>query len=121
MPEPISTKKLGGVTYNANQFRGQKLENGEFKLTAIKTGETITFKQQPEAIPAEANIAYGRSEYYYKNGTRMRTIKPEVKLSVDDGLLYDDNNFTLTDIMGATFKSSKEAVSSEVLETKDEF
>ncbi len=46
----------------------------------------------------------------------MRTIKPEVKLRVDDGLLYDDNYFTLTDIMGATFKSSKEAVSKVTLE-----
>lgn len=116
MTEPIKTKTIGGVTYNANQFRGQKLENGEFKLTAKKTGETITFKQQPEAIPAEANIAYGRSEYYYENGIRMRTIKPEVKLSVDDGLFYDDNNFTLTDIMGATFKSSKESVSKVTLD-----
>lgn len=116
MTKPIKTRKIGGVTYNQNQFRGEKLKNGEFKLTVKKTGETITFKQQPETIPAEKNVTYSRREYYYKDGVRVRTIKPEVKLSVDDGLIYDDNNFTLTEIMGATFKSSKEAVSRVTLD-----
>ncbi len=36
MGDPISTKKLGGVTYNANQFKGETLKDGRFKLTVRK-------------------------------------------------------------------------------------
>lgn len=109
MGDPISTKKLGGVTYNANQFKGETLQDGRFKLTAKKTGETLIFSQQPKGVPQKKDVWGG--DDYQENGVRMRPLNPKIELNVDKGLLYDDNNFSLTDIMGATFTSSKDAVS----------
>ena len=113
MGEPISTKKLGGVTYNANQFIGETLQDGRFKLTAKKTGETLVFGKQPEGVPQKE----GRlgSNDYVRDGVRMRPLNPKIELEVAGGLIYDDNYFSLTDIMGATFSSSKDAVSKVTL------
>ena len=109
MGEPISTKKLGGVTYNANQFTGEKLQDGKFKLTAKKTGETLIFGQQPKGVPQKENT-YQDSDYV-ENGVRMRQLNPKIELDANKGVFYDDNNFSLTDIMGATFSSSQDAIS----------
>ncbi|MBQ8460006.1 hypothetical protein IJ541_07880 [bacterium] len=109
MGDPISTKQLGGVTYNANQFTGETLQDGRFKLTAKKTGETLIFGQQPKSVPQEKNVHSATD--YVEAGVRMRILNPKIELNVNKGVFYDDNNFSLTDIMGATFSSSKDAVS----------
>lgn len=136
MGEPISTKTLGGVTYNANQFTGRELGNGQFELKAKNGGETLIFGQQNQT---EVKAGNGRAEYYrysdgsisetggniwikdhYENGEPMKKANPRIELNTDNNLMYDDNHFTISDMMGATFKSSKETVAHVKLENSED-
>lgn len=123
--DPINNKQLGGVTYNANQFDAQELGNGRFQLTAKKGGEKLIFNQQQQT---EVKVRAGQHDYYrYSDGSQsehaskyidgkseagipMKKAKPRIEMSTDKGLFVDDNNFTISDMMGATFTSSTKTV-----------
>ena len=123
--DPINNKQLGGVTYNANQFNAQTLGNGEFALTAKKGGEKLIFRQQQQT---EVKVKDGEHDYYrYSDGSQseypsqyidgkneagipMKKANPRIEMRTDKGLFVDDNNFTISDMMGATFTSSTKAV-----------
>ncbi len=71
----------------------------------------MIFSQQAKGVPDDVY----RSTNYEENGVRMRPLNPRIELNVNEGIFYDDNNFSLTDIMGATFSSSKDAISKVTL------
>lgn len=137
MGEPISTKKLGGVTYNANQFTGRELGNGQFELKAKNGGEKLIFPRQSDL----RTVGY-ETKYYTPDGkeyTHQRygmdglesfdgqklTKKDipiygernaKIELNTHDHVMYDDNHFTISEMMGATFSSSRDTVAHVKLE-----
>lgn len=137
MAEPISTKTLGGVTYNANQFTGRELGNGQFELKAKNGGEKLIFPRQSDL----RTVGY-ETKYYTPDGkeyTHQRygmdglesfdgqklTKKDipiygernaKIELNTHDHVMYDDNHFTISEMMGATFSSSKDTVAHVKLE-----
>ena len=143
MGEPISTQKLGGVTYNANQFVGRELANGKYELKAKNGGERLIFsKQRPSARQAAEGE---KADYYeYEDGTTgeksykdidahiddngnfvgykslkgipMKNNNPRIEMSTKEGWIVDENSFTIADMMGATFSSSKDTIAHVKLE-----
>lgn len=128
MTEPVNNKTLGGLTYNANQVSStRKLKNGKFEIT-FKTGEKLTYPQQKDLeVGGEPNYygevkADGNLNYTAKSGEKIHgentyikagTVFPrnaKVTQSIDKGIIYDDTNFDITNVMGATFTSSKDTV-----------
>ena len=124
--DPINNKTLGGVTYNANQFIGRDLGNGKFELKAKHGGETLIFGQQDHTEVKAGNKVPDYYRYsdgstnetgenrwindHYETGEPMRKANPSIKMKTDDGLFVDDNEFTIADMMGATFTSSTDTV-----------
>lgn len=97
MTEPVNMKTLGGLRYNANLVSSaRKLENGKFEII-FKSGEKITYPYQTDFVPSDDD--------YYK------AANPTIKQKTDSGLVYDDTYFDITNVMGATFTSSKDTVS----------
>lgn len=137
MGEPINTKKLGGVTYNANQFTGRELANGTFELKAKNGGETIVFPRQSDL----RTVGY-ETKYYTPDGKEythqrygmgglesfdgQKLTKKEIpifdernariELNTHEHVMYDDNHFTISEMMGAKFSSSKDTVAHVRLE-----
>ena len=81
MSKPINNKTLGGVTYNANTFEGKALKDGKYQLTSKNGGETLIFGQQQDG-----------------------------KIEVRNGIFDTFSNFTISNIKGAEFKSSKKTM-----------
>ena len=96
---PVKTKTIGGVKYNANQFDAKDLGDGRFQLTSKKTKEIMIFPEQPRYRTIDGS-----------SGLRTER-NAEVKLDIDDGMIWDDANYEISQIEGLQFKSSKEAVS----------
>jgi hypothetical protein len=87
MTEPVNNRTLGGLTYNANQAKGKKVGEGKYELI-FKTGERLYYPEQNTGgKPANVTQAIGK------------------------GFIYDDINYDISNVMGATFKSSKNNVS----------
>ena len=137
MGEPISTKKLGGVTYNANQFTGRELGNGQFELKAKNGGEKLIFPRQSDLRTVGYETKYytpdGKEYTYQRYGMdglesfdgQKLTKKDipiygernaKIELNTHDHVMYDDNHFTISEMMGATFSSSKDTVAHVKLE-----
>lgn len=97
MTKPINMKTLGGVSYDANLVKSAtKLKNGKYQLI-FNTGEKFVY---PEQKPSD-----------YKKADGGKNKKPYIKQTVDKNLLYDDNYYDIAYVMGATFSSSKKAIS----------
>ena len=137
MGEPISTKKLGGVTYNANQFTGRELGNGQFELKAKNGGEKLIFPRQSDLRTVGYETKYytpdGKEYTYQRYGMdglesfdgQKLTKKDipiygernaKIELNTHDHVMYDDNHFTISEMMEATFSSSKDTVAHVKLE-----
>lgn len=134
---PIKKETIGGVKYNANQFYALDLGDGKFQLESKKTGEIMIFPQQSETLPAR--IEYTRdgqtvSPEKNMNGTLVKDMTPEqlnyysieikevkdprnaeVKLDIDDGMIWDDAYYEISQVDGLSFESSKESVSDVTL------
>lgn len=123
MTEPVNNKTLGGLTYNANLVKSaKKLKNGQYEII-FKSGEKFTYPEQKNFHVS--NITFdnvGNEQYKATGGETIpndswhdcgdvvpRNAKVEQK--IDDGLIYDDTYFDITNVMGAHFSSSKETVS----------
>lgn len=116
MTEPVNNKTLGGLTYNANLVKSaKKLKNGQYELI-FKSGEKFTYPEQTSLVARECEGSTDKAvtgetldEYAYEGKIFPRNAKIEQK--IDDGLIYDDTYFDITNVMGAHFSSSKETVS----------
>ena len=113
--QPVNTKILGGVCYNANKFTGKDLGNGKFQLTAKEGGEIIVFGQQPESGYRYSDGTMAESKYASRwNGDKREDpifFKPEIVMSTNTGNLFvNKNSFTIRDIDGAKFESSTKTV-----------
>ncbi len=144
--DPVNNQTLGGVTYNANQFTGRDLGNGKFELKAKHGGETLIFGQQNQKTRQAAkgeradfyqypdgttgdNRYKGIGEHYDDNGNYvgyrslegipMKNMNPRIEMKTDKGWFVDDNNFTIADMMGATFTSSIETVANVKVENSN--
>ena len=108
MTEPVDMKKLGGLSYNANLVSSaKKLKNGKFEIV-FKSGEKITYPYQKDFVPSEMrNVALTGEKMYYYSNSRDAAIHQRT----DGSLIYDDTYFNITNVMGATFTSSKDTVS----------
>jgi hypothetical protein len=94
MVKPIKIVNFGGLTYDVNQVKYAR-DNGDGTFTiSFKTGETLTYPEQSQS-PG---------------------VYPRVSQWVDNGWIYDDTSFIISDVMGATFKSSKDTVSHVTLD-----
>lgn len=96
----VKMKKLGGLAYDPNQVKTTKTskKNGQtiFQLQ-FKNGETLEYP-------------YQEGEHTKMSGSSV-FIQPQVKASSKDGIMYDDSYYDISNVTGATFKSSKKAVS----------
>lgn len=110
MTEPVDMKTLGGLRYNANLVSSaRKLKNGKFEII-FKSGEKITYPYQKDFVPSD--------DEYYKAKTG-EDIPSSLTLQRDATIdqktyhnwVYDDTYFDITNVMGATFTSSKDTVS----------
>lgn len=108
MTEPVDMKKLGGLSYNANLVSSaKKLKNGKFEIV-FKSGEKITYPYQKDFVPSEMqNVALTGEKMDYYSNSRDAAIHQRT----DGSLIYDDTYFNITNVMGATFTSSKDTVS----------
>lgn len=108
MTEPVDMKKLGGLSYNANLVSSaKKLKNGKFEIV-FKSGEKVTYPYQKDFVPSEMqNVALTGEKMDYYSNSRDAAIHQRT----DGSLIYDDTYFNITNVMGATFTSSKDTVS----------
>lgn len=108
MTEPVDMKKLGGLSYNANLVSSaKKLKNGKFEIV-FKSGEKITYPYQKDFVRADGSHGKAKTgEDIDGDGYRNAAIRQ----SINGGLIYDDTYFDITNVMGATFTSSKDTVS----------
>jgi hypothetical protein len=119
--EPVKLVTLGGLTYNANLATGKDNGNGTFTIS-FKSGEKLTYPEQPklrqlpedEQTNGEMKPDPSRPGAMYNSGI-FREVNPRVEQRIDSGLIYDDTHFNITDVMGATFSSSKKTVAQVVL------
>lgn len=117
MADPVKLVTLGGLTYNANLATGRDNGNGTFTIS-FKSGEKITYPEQPklrqlpedEQTNGEMKPDPSRPGAMYNSGV-FREANPRVEQKIDSNLVYDDTYFNITDVMGATFSSSKDTVS----------
>ena len=120
--DPVNNQTLGGVTYNANLFTGRDLGNGKFELKAKHGGETLIFSQQQKEQyyaysdgsraedPREERQIRDVQGTYRWESPKLHERNPRIEMKTDKGWFVDDNNFTIADMMGATFTSSTETV-----------
>lgn len=108
MTEPVDMKKLGGLSYNANLVSSaKKLKNGKFEIV-FKSGEKITYPYQKDFVQADGS--YGKAKTGEDiDGDEHRNAA--IYQRTDGSLIYDDTYFNITNVMGATFTSSKDTVS----------
>ena len=108
MTEPVDMKKLGGLSYNANLVSSaKKLKNGKFEIV-FKSGEKITYPYQKDFVRSDGSSGIAKTgEDIDGDGHRNAAIHQRT----DGGLIYDDTYFNITNVMGATFTSSKDTVS----------
>ena len=108
MTEPVDMKKLGGLSYNANLVSSaKKLKNGKFEIV-FKSGEKITYPYQKDFVRADGSHGKAKTgEDIDGDGHRNAAIRQRI----NGGLIYDDTYFDITNVMGATFTSSKDTVS----------
>ena len=96
MGEPISTKKLGGVTYNANQFTGRELGNGQFELKAKNGGEKLIFPRQSDLRTVGYETKYytpdGKEYTYQRYGMDGLESFDGQKLTKKDIPIYGERN-----------------------------
>ena len=127
MTQPIENRTLGGLTYNHNMVKSaKKLEDGNYEII-FKTGEKLTYPEQKdfelgefkpirwdakqatmaktgEKLPNTVEVSYYDTEV---PPSLPRNAKVEV--SIEDEMFVDDSRFNITNVMGATFTSSKDA------------
>lgn len=108
MTEPVDMKKLGGLSYNANLVSSaKKLKNGKFEIV-FKSGEKITYPYQKDFVRIDGSSGIAKTgEDIDGDGHRNAAIRQ----SINGGFIYDDTYFDITNVMGATFTSSKDTVS----------
>ena len=136
MSGPIKTATIGGVKYNANLFDAKDLGNGKYQLTSKKTKEIMIFPQQSTTRDYEDDRNYyynGRKldpnetfngkkvsqmsdEELYNYGVETTCRTPKISLDIDEGMIWDDAYYTISQVDGLEFKSSKESVSHVQLE-----
>lgn len=135
MTDPVNNKTLGGLTYNANLVKSaKKVGNNSYEII-FKTGEKITYPEQtpfkpdvldankygwcrlkdennPKAVTGESlnpdNSWIRKGETFPRNAT--------ITQNISSGLIYDDTRFDIKNVMGAKFTSSKETVTSVLLD-----
>lgn len=114
MAEPVNMKNLGGLRYNANLVSSaKKLKNGEYEIT-FKSGEKITYPYQKDFVPDygytdTAVTGEKMGQQAWENDRVPRDAR--IDQSIKSNLVYDDTYFDITNVMGATFTSSKDTVS----------
>lgn len=109
MTEPVDMKKLGGLSYNANLVSSaKKLKNGKFEIV-FKSGEKITYPYQKDFVPIDGSSGIAKTGEDINNGDGHRNAA--IHQRTDGSLIYDDTYFNITNVMGATFTSSKGTVS----------
>ena len=131
MTDPVNNKTLGGLTYNANLVKSaKKLGNNSYEII-FKTGEKITYPEQtpfkpdleagshyikdmenPKAVTGES---LNTSQYYFR-GDETLPRNASITQDISSGLIYDDTRFDIKNVMGAKFTSSKETVTSVLLD-----
>ena len=90
----INWKSLGGILYNPNHVKNtQKLKNGMYQIT-FNTGETITYPEQAQEACISTTVIH-----------KKNTLPLDHR--VDN---CNFNEFSIWNVKGATFKSSKDAV-----------
>lgn len=123
MGDPVKLVTLGGLTYNANLATGKDNGNGTFTIS-FKSGEELTYPEQPVLMQKPKDeqkngkmkpVPNGRMGEQYNAGV-FREVNPRVEQRIDSGLIYDDTYFNITDVMGATFTSSRDTVSHVTLD-----
>lgn len=108
MTEPVDMKKLGGLSYNANLVSSaKKLKNGKFEIV-FKSGEKITYPYQKDFVRADGSHGKAKTGEDI-DGDEHRNAA--IRQSINGGFIYDDTYFDITNVMGATFTSSKDTVS----------
>ncbi len=132
MTEPINNVSLGGLTFNSNVAKGREVEKGKF-LIEFHSGEKLSYPQQPETyeyydaagvkiskdkvagLPKEVLNAKPGSGLW--GGITKKVVTPKVTQKIDTGaILHDDAYFEISNVMGATFESSKGLVSHVTLD-----
>lgn len=146
MTEPINNFTHGGLTFNANDVQEYSTNpSTNENVILFKTGEVLTYPDQNHKVQDNQNptlFTYKGNEYTkeqinanyngymerwqgYVDGKRVnlenpqRPAAPKVTLSVDNGLFYDDTYFTISEVMGATFTSSKNTVANVTLKDSE--
>lgn len=110
MTEPVNMKKLGGLSYNANLVSSaKKLKNGKFEII-FKSGERITYPEQKDFVRSTEELSVATTGEHL-DGSGGVSRNASINQSTSDGLIYDDTFFDITNVMGATFTSSKDTVS----------
>lgn len=114
MAEPVNTKNLGGLSYNANLVSSaKKLKNGNYEII-FKSGEKITYPYQKDFVPGEGwtdTAVTGENMGKYACDNERVPRNARIEQSIEGHLVYDDTYFDITNVMGATFTSSKDTVS----------
>ena len=145
MAEPIKNVTVGGLTFNANHATAEETgtdENGK-KLYTIyfNTGEEMTYPEQTTRYierkrgandislvkGKESGREYKLSDVFNNNTARnpetgkyeevslFAKVSAEVTETISKGWFYDDTDFDISGVMGATFSTSKETVSTVTL------
>ena len=123
MADPVKLVTLGGLTYNANLATGRDNGDGTFPIS-FNSGEKLTYPQQPVLIQKPEDeqtngemrpVPNGRMGEQYNSGV-FREANPSVEQRINSNWIYDDTYFNITDVMGATFSSSKDTVSHVTLD-----
>ncbi len=128
MTEPVNNKTLGGLTYNANLVKSaKKIGNDSYEII-FKTGEKITYPEQTPFKPDLSSIKRYNGEPKAVTGENLNTTKTifsknetvprnaSIRQNISGGLIYDDTNFEITNVMGAKFTSSRNTVTNVKLE-----
>lgn len=118
MTEPVNMKKFGGLSYNANLVSStKKLKNGNYEMI-FKSGEKITYPYQKDFVPDKGytdTAVTGENMGTYVdadfNPNERVPRNARIDQSINENLVYDDTYFDITNVMGATFTSSKDTVS----------
>lgn len=129
---PVNTKTLGGLTYDANLVRSARKRNDGKYVIVFKTGEEFIY---PEQKPFKPELQFGADSGWVNNYHHPKAVTGEalpspqqyfssgetvprnasIKLENTDGLLYDTTNFTITNVMGGYFSTSEKTISNVTL------
>lgn len=134
MAEPIKKATLGGLVYNSNLATGRNLGNGQYEIK-YNTGEILKYGEQKTRMAYFQSGERVSEQYVVKffdkplneisaealdeNNFTVRQVTPEIEQTVHKGLIWDSTNFDIKEVMGATFTSSKDTVTTVNLQDSE--